>query len=67
MVLDVRGLISLVDGTEKNPDSTNVAALADWLSQDKEARVQIMLTLKDKPLSGILYATTAEEIWKKVK
>ena len=67
MVLDVRGLISLVDGTEKNPDSTNVAALADWLSQDKEAWVQIMLTLKDEPLSGILYATMAEEIWKKVK
>lgn len=33
----------------------------DWLSKDREALVQITLTLKDKPLSGVLYTTTSAE------
>ena len=65
-VLDIRGLWEIVDGTEKKPDPSKVAELEEWTAKDKEARAQITLTLKDEPLSGVLLATSAEEIWRKL-
>ena len=56
----------MVDGTEKKPDAMDPTALENWLLRDKEARAQITLTLKDKPLSGILYVLTAQEVWKRL-
>ncbi|KIK13649.1 hypothetical protein PISMIDRAFT_76563, partial [Pisolithus microcarpus 441] len=68
MILDVRGLWELVDGTQTTaPDvSVDPNGHADWLARDKEAHAQITLTLKDEPLSGVLYASTAAEVWKKL-
>ena len=65
-VLDIRGLWEIVDGTEKKPEQSKVAELEEWMAKDKEARAQITLTLKDEPLSGVLLATSAEEIWRKL-
>lgn len=64
MILDVRGLWELVDGTQTTaPDATaDPNGYADWLARDKEARAQITLTLKDEPLSGVLHASTAAEV-----
>jgi hypothetical protein len=56
----------LVDGTEKKPDASDPMALENWLLWDKEARAQITLTLKDEPLSGVLYVPTAQEVWKRL-
>ena len=38
----------------------------EWLAKDKEAHAQLTFTLKDKPLSGVLYSTTSAEVWKKL-
>ncbi|KIN99147.1 hypothetical protein M404DRAFT_30610 [Pisolithus tinctorius Marx 270] len=44
-----------------NPDQYE-----EWLMKDKEACAQITLTLKDEPLSSVLYASTAVETWTKL-
>ena len=67
MVLGVRGLWKVVTGDEAKPDEvTHPAEHEDWLSKDREALAQITLTLKDEPLSGVLYTTTSAEAWKKL-
>ena len=67
MVLGVRGLWKVVTGDEAQPDEvTHPAEHEDWLSKDQEALVQITLTLKDEPLSGVLYTTMLAEAWKKL-
>jgi len=38
----------------------------EWLSKDREAHAQITLTLKDEPLSGVLYTMTSAEAWRKL-
>ncbi len=75
-VLDVRGLVNLVDGTEVVPilpDGTKEADAAiirekilDWQRHDKEARAQLTLTLKDEPLSGVIHAISAADVWDKL-
>ena len=67
MVLTIRGLMGYVDGTEKRPDGSDPLALETWLVREMEAKARILLTLKDEPLSGVLYINTAEEAWKKLK
>lgn len=68
MILDVRDLWDVVGGnTTTAPDSSNdPIGHADWMIKDKEARAQIILTLKDEPLTGVLHAPTAAEIWTKL-
>jgi len=62
MVLELRELWGLVDGTVAKPAATAAAAdIADWASKDRETRAQITLTLKDEPLNSVLFATTAKE------
>lgn len=75
-VLDVRGLVSLVDGTEAKPtvaaglkDAEAAAikeTILDWERRDKEARAQLTLTLKDEPLSGVIHAISAADAWDKL-
>ena len=67
MILEVRGLKGLIDGTDPRPGSDDITQLLSWLERDREARAQILLTLKDEPLSGIVFETTATEIWKKLQ
>ena len=67
MILGVRGLWKIVNGDETKPDeTTHLTESEEWLSKDREALAQITLTLKDKPLSGVLYTTTSAEAWRKL-
>ena len=64
MVLNLRDLWTIVDGTLPRPSQT--APLADrteWSTKNQEARAQIILTLKDEPLDTIIDAETAAECW----
>jgi len=66
MVLGIRGLWNIVSGDEVQPDeTTHPIESEEWLSKDWEAHAQITLTLKDKPLSGVLYMTMSAEAWRK--
>ncbi len=75
MVLDIRGLWPIVEGTEGCPPEGTTAEekkaqdplIEKWVSRDKEARAQITLTLRDEPLSGVILSPTAAEIWDKLK
>lgn len=62
-VLGVQGLWEVVAGTETTaPDqTTHPDEHEEWLIKDREACAQITLTLKDEPLSGVLYANSAAE------
>src|SRR5882724_198682 len=62
MVLKLRKLWSLVDGTDKAPNTTS-PDYADWVSRDDEAHAQIALTLTDEPLNTIFNAETSKEAW----
>ena len=62
MVLRVRKLWKVVTGEEPRPDA-NSPALADWLERDQEAKAQVTLTLSNEPLSGVLHATSAKDVW----
>ena len=67
MILGVRGLWKIVHRDETKPDeTTHLTESEEWLSKDREALAQITLTLKDKPLSGVLYTTTSAEAWRKL-
>ena len=67
MVLELRELWALVDGSKTKPDEkADAAAYEDWISKDREARAQITLTLKDEPLNSVLFATNAKDCWDKL-
>jgi len=62
-----------VDGTTKCPiliqsadKSTNQSDIDGWDHRDMEAQAQLTLTLKDEPLSGVLHATLAADVWDKL-
>ena len=63
----------IVDGTIKCPilvqladKSTNQLDIDNWDRRDMEAQAQLTLTLKDEPLSGVLHATLAADVWNKL-
>lgn len=67
LILDLRGLWGIIDGTEALPDKTTLPdEHQEWLGRNKEARAQIALTLKDEPLNGILYTPMAKDAWRKL-
>jgi hypothetical protein len=62
MVLSLRDLWGVADGTDEMPDATtDPKGFAEWKSRDLKARAQISLALKDEPLKYVLDATTARE------
>jgi len=66
-VLGVRHLWSVVSGEDLKLDTAmQPDEFEEWLAKDKEAHAQLTLTLKDEPLSGVLYSTTSAEVWKKL-
>jgi len=68
MVLGVRGLWNIISGDEAQlNETTHPIESEEWLSKDREAHAQITLTLKDEPLSGVLYTTTSAEAWRKLR
>lgn len=65
-MLELRGLAGHIDSTVKTPDGSDTTKLEEFKRNDREARAQIALTLKDEPLNGVLHATTAKETWDKL-
>ncbi|KAI6124007.1 hypothetical protein EDD16DRAFT_1703982 [Pisolithus croceorrhizus] len=68
MILDIQDLWDVIGGnTTTAPDPSNdPIGHADWMIKDKEAQAQIILRLKDEPLTGVLHAPMAAEIWTKL-
>ena len=54
-VLDIRGLLPVIDGSLTSPIVTNPLSeeLIHWLQMDKEAKAQICLTSKDEPSNNV--------------
>ena len=48
-ILDIWGLLSIIDGTLKCPMESQPEDYTLWKKLDKEARAQICLALKDEP------------------
>ena len=65
-VLDIRGLLPIIDGTSQCPTNTQSDDYMKWKWLDKEAKAQICLTLKDEPLNGVLHAKMSKEVWGKL-
>ena len=66
-VLGVRHLWSVISGEDLKPDkATQPDEHEEWLAKDKEAHAQLTLTLKDEPLSRVLYSMMSAEVWKKL-
>ena len=67
MILGVCHIWGVVSRDNTKPDqATHPTEYKEWLAKDKEAHVQIMLTLKDEPLSRVLYSMTSAEVWRKL-
>ena len=66
LVLQSRGLMPIVNGTEKAPEATKVEALKDWKTRELDARVQIQLTLEEEQLTGVMSAKDAKETWDRI-
>ena len=65
--------MKIVDGATKYPiliqsadKNTNQSDINNWDYHDIEAQAQLTLTLKDEPLSGVLHATSATDVWDKL-
>ena len=56
LVMQLRNLWPLVDGTDKAPTDITSSDYADWAYRDREARAQIALTLSDEPLNTVFQA-----------
>jgi hypothetical protein len=63
---NIRGLLPIIDGTLQCPTDTQTEEHTHWHRQDKEARAQICLTLKDEPLNGVLHVATSKQAWDKL-
>jgi gag-polypeptide of LTR copia-type len=67
MVLELRELWGIADSSNTKPDEkADATGYADWISKDRKAHAQIMLTLKDEPLNPVLFTSTAKECWDKL-
>ena len=66
-ILGVHCIWGVASGDNTKPDqATHPTEYEEWLTKDKEAHAQITLTLKDEPLSRVLYSTTSAEVWRKL-
>jgi LTR polyprotein gag-polypeptide-like protein len=66
-VLNLHDLWSTVDGMLLRPSHTaSLTTRTEWKNKNREARAQIILSLKDKPLDTIIKAETAAECWEKL-
>jgi hypothetical protein len=66
LVLMSRGLISIVKGTEKEPDGSDADALNDWRTRELDAQLQIQLTLEEEQLTRVMSAKDAKETWDRI-
>ncbi|KZT00221.1 uncharacterized protein LAESUDRAFT_803250, partial [Laetiporus sulphureus 93-53] len=61
-VLRIRKLWNITQGKEARPADSESDKQAEWDDKDQDAKAQITLTLKDTPLSGIMYEKTAKSV-----
>jgi len=67
LVLKLRDLWTVVDGTYIEPDVTvDPTGSANWTRKDLEALAQISFTLRDGPLTYVLGAKSAKECWERL-
>jgi hypothetical protein len=66
LVLLSRGLMQIVNGTEKEPAATDQDAVTDWKTRELDARAQIQLTLEEEQLTGVMSAKDAKETWERI-
>ena len=62
-ILEARGLTDYVNGQKQKPDGSDAKALEEWIVKDRDARLQVTLTLEDEPASGIMDLTESKPIW----
>ena len=69
-ILDLCSLLKVTTGNEPEPakpeKDDDPKPYHNWLQRDKDACAQIILTLEDEPLNGILYVKFAKDIWDKL-
>lgn len=71
-VMRDRGLLSVMDGTEKcpvaadpdKPTANETSKIDDWKKKDGQAQTQIELSISDAEMVHILQAKTSTEMWK---
>src|SRR5271154_5741620 len=63
VILKSRKIWEIVDGTKPKPGSADAAALAEWETNEMDARAQILLTLEDDTMNGVTTTTTSKEAW----
>jgi gag-polypeptide of LTR copia-type len=62
-VLEARGLAGYISGEVPKPTGSDAKALENWIIKDRDARLQVTLTLEDDPLLGVLNLTESKAIW----
>ena len=68
LALEYTGLWDIVNSTTPSPDATtDAAAYQDWHRHDKEAHLQLILTLSCAPRNHILDAKSSKDIWDMLK
>jgi hypothetical protein len=66
LVLMSQGLIPIVKGTEKEPDSSDVDTLNNWKTHKLDSQVQIQLTLEEEQLTGVMSAKDTKGTWDRI-
>ena len=67
LVLKLRGLWGMVDGTYIKPDATvDPNGSANWACRDLETLAQISFTLKDGPLTYVVGVKSSKECWERL-
>src|SRR6266851_7614627 len=68
LALEYRGLWDIVDSTTPSPNATmDAAAYQDWHRCDKEAHLQLILTLSRTPCNHVLNAKSSKDVWDMLK
>ena len=67
LVLDIEGLLEVVDGTWEEPIDKTSEEWKTWKARDKMARLEILLHIDDKQADIIRRLTTTVALWAKLK
>lgn len=68
LLLEKRGAMSVVNGTEIKPDATknNGEDLRAWMKKDGDAKYYIVTTLEDQYVKQVITCTSAAEMWQTI-
>ena len=67
LVLDIEGLLEVVDGTWEEPIDKTSKEWKTWKARDKIAHLEILLHVDDKQADIIRRLTTTAALWAKLK